>query len=103
MFLLCAYFACNLIYCQTAADYANQAAQAFDKNDFKGAIKLYTKSIKLDKSNPDIYDKRGLTYYYINQYDSAKSDFKIAIDLRPDFKEAFQNRAVVESDINDYD
>jgi tetratricopeptide (TPR) repeat protein len=72
----------------------NSAATKLDTNYvkkcFDNAIESYTTVIdKLDPpDNADACLRRGKAYYLNGEIDKAKKDFKKALDIRPDFREA---------------
>ncbi|MDX2246670.1 MAG: tetratricopeptide repeat protein [Bacteroidia bacterium] len=61
--------------------------------DYNGALKDYTKSIKDEPENPDLYLGRGKCYLRLDKGKQAFADFTKAIELYPDFREAYILRA----------
>lgn len=61
--------------------------------DYNGAIKDYTKSLKTEPENPDLYLGRGKCYLKLDKGKQAVSDFNKAIELFPNYREAYMLRA----------
>jgi len=70
------------------------------KEDFNGAIKDFSKAIKLDPTNPLAYDKRGVTYIKTYKYSKAIKDFNTAIEYDPKFISAYNHRGLTNYYIN---
>ena len=56
-----------------------------------------------DATLPDIYRLRGAAYLQNDDIDSAIRDFDEAINRRPDFASAYQNRGVAKFKRGDFD
>lgn len=67
---------------------------------FKESIKLYDNAIKYESNEPLFYMKRGLAYARINDNAAAIHDLSLAIDLRPDYGEAWFWRGIVKHRTN---
>ena len=63
-------------------EYINQADLAFEQEKYQEAAKLYGKAIDISPSSV-IYFNRALSYYNIDQYNKAISDFKMALNHNP--------------------
>lgn len=83
------------IYGQTAEEYLEKGIEKHEKQDFKGAIKEYSKAIKADKSNKLAYYNRGSCQLALKEYKSAMADFDKTIKLDPNFVKAYYSRATV--------
>jgi len=74
----------------------------YANGDYKGAIKFYSESIKL---NPDLatpYCCRGLAYDEIAEYMNAVDDFSKAIEIEPTKAEAYLRRGIAYIKLEDY-
>lgn len=61
------------------------------EQDFDAALLFYNRALELG-DNAVIYNKRGVTYVRQGLLDEAVADFSMAIELVPDFGQAFGNR-----------
>jgi lipoprotein NlpI len=62
---------------------------------YKEAISSFDKAIELDASRAELFINRGISSYSINQFTAAVADFDWAIQLFPDFTEAYYWRGLV--------
>lgn len=73
----------------------------FQTNHYLEAIRNYDKVLAIISSSPNIdikelsrlYNKRGLAFCVANSYDEAIKDFWTAVELNPEFSDAFKNLA----------
>jgi len=76
-----------------------------DKNltarKYKEALTDFDKAVALDPYSADIYNYRGMTKYYLDDYSGALIDFNKAIELQPDYAEAYNLRGIVKGELND--
>ena len=63
------------------------------QNDHLGAIKDYTKAIKLDQSNAFIYFKRAEEKVVLGNYLEAINDYNKAIEINPKDADSYYGRA----------
>ena len=74
----------------------NRARESTDpevkQEEYKNAIRHYTRAIQLQPDYAEARKKRGDTYREQGQMDTALEDYKIAIQLRPNYTEAYKNR-----------
>lgn len=89
------FIAVVLSSCQqkTVENYISDGLLAFNNKDFSKAIEQFDAAIKKDGTLPEVYFNRGNAYALSGNLDAALADFDKAIDLKPDYAEAFLNRA----------
>jgi Flp pilus assembly protein TadD len=58
------------------------------------AITYLEKSVALDPQSPEVHCKLGQAYYNHDLFGKAISEFKKAVELKPDYAEAYYNLAV---------
>ncbi|RME81405.1 MAG: tetratricopeptide repeat protein, partial [Planctomycetota bacterium] len=66
---------------------------AFNRKNYKEAIKEFSKVLQLTPKNATAYFYRGNSYLSLNQYGEAIQDYKKAIALNPSFSSAYYNIA----------
>ena len=60
-------------------------------SNFDEAEKLLTKAIRYDKQNYEAYYYRGCTRINAKQYQGAIADLEKAVELKPDYADAYFN------------
>ncbi len=80
---------------QTADDYIKSGIEKYSSKDFEGAIKDYTKAIKVNEDSRDGYFNRGICEWALQDFESAKKDFDKTIQLDPKFAKAYFERAII--------
>ena len=83
------------VFGQTSKEHLENGITKHEKQDFKGAIKDYSKAIKADKKNKDAYYNRGTCELALKDFNSAMTDFDKTIKLDPKFVKAYYSRATV--------
>lgn len=83
------------VFGQSSIEFLESGIIKHEKQDFKGAIKDYTKAIKSDKKNKDAYFNRGTCELALKDFKSAMSDFNKTIKIDPEFVKAYYSRASV--------
>ena len=71
--------------------------------DYQAAEKHFDKAIKYDKNNPEAYYGRGCSKANMKRYQDAIIDFEKAVELKPDYADAYFNLGQMYFYINDYD
>ncbi|NMB56348.1 tetratricopeptide repeat protein [Candidatus Beckwithbacteria bacterium] len=66
------------------------------------AITSYINAVKLDKTNPQLRIDLGGLLYSLKYYEDALDQFKQAINLKPDFANAYYNLAYVYMQLKQY-
>ena len=80
---------------QTADEYLKSGIEKHNSKDFEGAIKDYSKAIKVDKNLRDGYFNRGVCELALQDFKAAKKDLDKTIELDPKFVKAYYSRATV--------
>jgi tetratricopeptide (TPR) repeat protein len=83
------------VFGQTSKEFLESGIAKHEKQDFKGAIKDYSKAIKADKKNKDAYYNRGTCELALKDFNAAMTDFDKTIKLAPNFVKAYYGRASV--------
>ncbi|NOX45720.1 MAG: tetratricopeptide repeat protein [Chlorobi bacterium] len=65
------------------------------KQDFKAALKDFTKAIELNSGYTMAYNNRGIIKGIMNDMKGAYDDFSMAIEKEPDYADAWYNRGNV--------
>jgi tetratricopeptide (TPR) repeat protein len=74
-----------------------------EKHELDKAIKDLDECIRLDPTNPRVFNSRGYALNQRKEYDKAIRDFDDAIRLNPKFVRAFYGRAIVWFSKGDFD
>jgi tetratricopeptide (TPR) repeat protein len=69
-----------------------RAIEAFNEQNFKGAVDLLKKAIKLDPENHIFYSNRAAAYMALEQYDKALGDADECVRLQPTWAKGFSRR-----------
>ena len=75
---------------KNAEYYKDEGMRCFFCDNYEGAIENYTKSIE---NRMDLYGSRGNAKLRLENYYGAIDDFNKAIELKPDYVNAYLNRA----------
>lgn len=92
---------------QTSANWQNlsgvyRSLIGFGKNADQFAILAQQQAVALDPNNPQQYLNLGGLYYQLNLWDKAEEQFKMAINLKKDFANAYYNLAHTLQQKGDY-
>lgn len=66
---------------EQALIFKNEGNERYKAKDYKGAISLYTKAIKLDATNPAYYGNRAASYLMLASYKEADADCDTILSL----------------------
>lgn len=66
---------------EQAAIFKGEGNERYKAKDYKGAIALYTKAIKLDATNPAYYGNRAASYLMLASYKEADADCNTILSL----------------------
>ena len=78
----------------TAAKAYSEGVEAAIKEDFKNAIKYFTRAIELDSTYKSAYFNRGLCYFNQQKYLEAITDYTKTINLVPNDSKTYFNRGL---------
>jgi tetratricopeptide (TPR) repeat protein len=95
LFTILAFAFLTTSFGQTADEYLKSGIEKHNSKDYEGAIREYSKAIKLDKDLKVGYFNRGVCELGLKDLKSAKKDFDKTIELDPQFVKAFYSRATV--------
>ncbi len=85
----------TIAFGQTPQEYFQNGVTKHNQQDYKGAIKEYTKAIKGDNLNSDAYFNRGTCELVLEDYKAAMTDFNKVIEIAPDYVKAYYGRASI--------
>jgi tetratricopeptide (TPR) repeat protein len=77
-----------------ANTYLEQGFKRIEKDDYKGAIEVFNRLLKIEPNNAYAYFGRGLANFSLDQYQVAKTDFDKAIEITPDIAYAYYFRGL---------
>ncbi|OGE83030.1 MAG: hypothetical protein A2Y39_07010 [Candidatus Delongbacteria bacterium GWF2_40_14] len=86
-----------------ATDWFELGYKAQESGKYEEALKNYDKALQLDPKIAQIYNNRGLVYYFMSNYAKAESNFDKAIEINPKLCMAYNNKAVLSYDRRLYD
>ena len=70
-------------FAQKAKSINQQADSQYDQGNYKEALELYSKSIKIDSTDSEIYCNRAKTNYELKNFQQAQYDYEKAVQLAP--------------------
>ena len=68
--------------------------ESYQKGDYDGAIRHYSKAIELKSDFVEAYNNRGATYNEKGEHDLAIEDLNEAIELNQNYADAYNNRGI---------
>ena len=84
-----------------AAYYYKLGKEQTAKNDLWAALRSLNQAIQLDPQSATSYNARGYVYLRLQSFANAIVEFSSAIRLRPDYANAYQNRAIARQHLGD--
>ena len=106
-FFFIAIFGLALTSCQNIEKSRNYFDEGVNlmmrKGNFEEAEKSFTKAIKYDKKNPELYYYRACAKFNTRNYTEAISDFEKAIEIKPDYADAYFSLGRTYSCMHDVD
>jgi tetratricopeptide (TPR) repeat protein len=90
---------------KTASDWLDQEKTLWDGKQYTDpgkAIEYLNNAIKLQQNNAETYNKRGIAYYELGQYQRTIEDNSEAIRLNPDYVVAYNNRGTAYAKLGHY-
>ena len=88
---------------RTAEDYFYKARGFYILGDYKKALPLFDRAIKIYKRFSEAYNGRGSTMEHLGRYKQAFKDYSKAIKYNPDFDAAYNNRGDLKRKFKLYD
>jgi len=83
-----------------AAELKAQGTEAFKKNDFEEAVRLYGEAIALNKIDHVLYSNRSAAYAGAKKYEEALADGLECVKLKPDFAKGYGRVALSQYHLN---
>ena len=71
----------------------DKAIECFKKQDWNGAIDLFTSIVEIDTENAEVYNNLGLCYVNIGDEDRAEKNYLKSIELNPQIPQCYINLA----------
>lgn len=71
----------------------DKAIECFKKQDWNGAIDLFTSILEVDTDNAEVYNNLGLCYVNIGDEDKAEKNYLKSIELNPKIPQCYINLA----------
>jgi tetratricopeptide (TPR) repeat protein len=89
---------------ESSSHYFKNGSAKYSLKDFKGAIKDLDRAIELQKDYAAAYYVRAICYGELGEANKANIDFSKVLELNPNYKEVFVNRAYyVKAQNNDFE
>lgn len=76
---------------KTLNDQKGLATASLHRGNFQQALIDIREAVKIDGSDPEVYNIEGLTYFGLKEYKEAEKSYKKAIKLKSDYSEARYN------------
>jgi hypothetical protein len=78
-----------------ASRMAQQAWEAADEENFDLAVKIIRRAVELSPGNPVLWHDQGVLLLKLDEDEKAARSFEVAIQLAPDFADAFASLAEI--------
>lgn len=88
---------------EQAVIFKGEGNERYKAKDYKGAIALYTKAIKLDATNPAYYGNRAAAYLMLTSYKEADADCNTILSLDSSNVKAFFRKVSALKGLGKYD
>ncbi len=86
-----------------ALEYYNNGIEAFDNQDYQGAIKNYNKAVEIDSKFAFAWDNLGLSYRYVGEFNKAIECYEKSLKVDPKGRLPMLNIAITYEYLKDYD
>jgi len=84
-----------------AGYYYKLGKEQADRNELWEALRSLNRAVELDPQRASSYNARGYVYLRLQSFANAAVEFSDAIRLRPDYVNAYQNRAIARRHLGD--
>ena len=95
-------FNSDLASAESAEFYYKRGNDKYDAEDYKGALKDYTKAIKINPQYSDAFNNRGNVKLDLNLYKEAIKDYRKAIEFSPQYGDAYYNSGLAKENLKDF-
>jgi len=97
VFIIAVLLSCQSVFAQTSSTWIKKGDMFEEKGIHSEAVKAYTKAIEEDSRSSEAYLKRGTTLFSDKKSNCTKAlaDLTKAIELTPDYVEAYYQRGIV--------
>jgi tetratricopeptide (TPR) repeat protein len=75
--------------------------RSHSQEDFTGALADFSRSLELNPNQPEAYNYRGTSYFWLKKYQQALNDYNQALRLDPKLTIAYYNRGYVRIELGD--
>ncbi len=100
-------FILMLILTPVTTPASDDLSGALRRGDHDTAIRIFTQSLNAENRTPsdqaDLYNQRGIEYACMGEFDLAMQDYNQAIQLRPNFAQAFLSRGLTYEEMDQLD
>ena len=86
-----------------ALEYYNNGIEAFDNQDYQGAIKNYNKAVEIDSKFAFAWDNLGLSYRYVGDFNKAIECYEKSLKVDPKGRLPMLNIAITYEYLKDYE
>jgi tetratricopeptide (TPR) repeat protein len=78
-----------------------KADELLDAQRYSEALKYYNRALESEPANPDIYSRRGVNWFHLQNLKNALKDMNKAVDLEPDYSYRYASRAYIKDAMGD--
>jgi tetratricopeptide (TPR) repeat protein len=90
------------VFGQTPSIHLENGVKYYEHEDYKNAIKEFSKLIELQPKNASAYNNRGMAKLDLEDYHGAIADFTKAIQINTKYAKAYCNRGSAKMELKDY-